>query len=63
MVGRKARRPRPALEGENVPGCLLVELRDGTVPAGAGPAFRLGRYEVRRAAMQIEQRHGATQWG
>ncbi len=44
------------LEGENVLGCLLVELRDGTVPAGAGPAFRLGAYEVRRVGMEIEQR-------
>ena len=36
--------------------CLLVALRGGTVPAAAGPAFRLGAYEVRRVAMEIEQR-------
>ena len=47
---------RDRLEGENVLGCLLVELRAGTVPAAAGPAFRLGAYEVRRVAMEIEQR-------
>ena len=44
------------LEGENVLGGLLDELRDGTVPAGAGPAFRLGAYEVRRVGIEIEQR-------
>ena len=47
---------RDRLEGENVLGCLLVELRDGTVPAAAGPAFRLGAYEVRRVGWEIEQR-------
>ena len=44
------------LEGENVLGTLLEELRDGTVPPGPGPAFRLGAYEVRRVGLEIEQR-------
>ena len=42
------------LEGENVMGCLLEELRDGR--SRQGPAFRLGAYEVRRVGWEIEQR-------
>ena len=53
VVGAKPVGP-DRLEGENVMGCLLEELRDG--PSRQGPAFRLGAYEVRRVGWEIEQR-------